>query len=155
MTLSRRRSYTSQTPNLFANPPDAVRNAFHALDDSDEEAVGDLHQHGQSGCDNRLHVGIFCRNFGRDAAGEIRREGAGLFLDLIYHLFVHLANALTRGIRGEGSHTHLDGIYLEVEILVFDKAVDALGKHPLEVALAWTSTGVRGHHARDGGIGPE
>lgn len=46
-------------------------------------------------------------------------------------------------------------IYLEVEILVFYEAVDALCEDALEVALTGTSTGVGGHHAGYRGVGTE
>lgn len=51
--------------------------------------------------------------------------------------------------------TNLDGIDLEVEILVLYEAVDALREHGLEIALTGPPASVGGHHARDGGVGAE
>ena len=61
----------SKTPNLFANPPDTVWDALHALHNGEEEAVRNLHEHRQSRSDDSLHVCVRRCNFWSDAAGKV------------------------------------------------------------------------------------
>ena len=63
----------SKTPNLFANPPDTVRDALHALHNGEEEAVRDLHEHCQPGRDNGLYVRVRRRDFRWYATREVGR----------------------------------------------------------------------------------
>lgn len=57
-TCVEEKAHAGQTSDLFAYPPNAIGDGIHALDDRDEEAVGDLHQHGQTGCDDGLDIRV-------------------------------------------------------------------------------------------------
>jgi hypothetical protein len=50
---------------------------------------------------------------------------------------------------------HLEGVDLEVQVLVFDQAIDPFREHALEVALAGTSARIGRHHSRDGRVGAQ
>ena len=130
-----RGTYPCKAPDLLANPPNSVRNAFHTLYDGDQEAVRDLHEHRQPRCNDGLHVVVGSCNLWRDTAREVWREGACLFLDLRNHLFVDF-----------------DRIDLQVKVLVLDKAVDAFCEHTLEVALTRPTSCVGCHHTGYGRV---
>ena len=51
--------------------------------------------------------------------------------------------------------THLYRIYLQVQVLVFDKTIDTLGKDALQVTLARAAPCVCCHHSGNGGIGAQ
>jgi hypothetical protein len=51
--------------------------------------------------------------------------------------------------------TYLEWVDFQVQVLVLDQAIDALGQNALEITLARTSASVCSHHARYRGIGSE
>ena len=58
-----------------------------------------------------------------------------LLLDLLNHLFVNLHR-----------------VYLQIEVLVLDEAVDPLRQNALQVALTGTTTSIGRHHPRYGSV---
>lgn len=91
-TYSRKgEAHSSQAADLFADPPDPIRDALEAVHDGEQEAVGNLHQHGQPRRDNVANVRVCGGNLGRDGPGQVGRELARLVLDRVEHLLVHLA----------------------------------------------------------------
>ena len=51
--------------------------------------------------------------------------------------------------------TRLDRIDLQVQVLMFNKTIDTLGKDALQIALAGAAPCICCHHAGDGGIGAQ
>lgn len=62
----------------------------------------------------------------------MRGKGARVFLDLVDHLLIDF-----------------ERVNFQVQLLVFNKTVDSLGQHRLEVALTGSTACIRGHHTGD------
>lgn len=123
---------------MLANPTDTVRDLLNGLEDGVEERVGNLHDHAQTRCDDGLDIWVGSGSLWGHTAGQVWRQGSCVFFNLVDHLLVDL-----------------EGVDFEVELLVLDQTVDALGQDGFEIALTGATAGVGGHHARDGGVGTE
>lgn len=87
-------THPGQTPDLFTNPSDTIRNGLHPIDDSRQEGIGNLHQHGQPRNDDRLDIGVRSRRLGRNTTRKRGRYVSGVILDLLNHLLIHLTYQL-------------------------------------------------------------
>ena len=123
------RTNASETANLLADPPNTVRHTLHTLNDRDQKAIRDFHQHRQPGGDDSLDITVRRSDFRGNAAWEVGRQGPCLFFYLNNHLLIHL-----------------DRVDLEIKVLVLDEAVDSLCQDGFQITLAGSSTGVRRHH---------
>jgi hypothetical protein len=83
-------THSRQAPNLLADPSDPIRHRLQRLDDRQQEAIRDLHQHRQSRLDDRLDILVGGGDFRGNASREIFGHDASVFFDLIDHLLVHL-----------------------------------------------------------------
>jgi len=53
-----------ESPNLFANPSDAVWSILQTLNDRGQESFRDFGQHLEAGCNDSLHLDILRCKFG-------------------------------------------------------------------------------------------
>ena len=119
-TRNKLATYSCQTANLFTYPTNSVWNTLHALDYCQQKAVGDLHEHGKTGCDDGLDIRILCSDFWCDSSRQVGWKRPCLLLNLVDHLFVDLMTDVSGRTYIKQPVTHLNRIYLEIEVLVFN-----------------------------------
>jgi len=57
-------------------------------------------------------------------------------------------------LAGADCVTNFQRINLQIQVLVFNKTVDSIGKNTLQVALAWSAPGISCHHSGDRRVCP-
>jgi hypothetical protein len=75
---------------LFAYPSDPIGNVLQTVNDGNEKAVRYLHQHGQPGRYDGLHIEIGRSMFWGYAPGKILWKRASLLFNLVDHLLIDL-----------------------------------------------------------------
>lgn len=86
-----RSTYSCQTTNLFAYPSDPIGDVFQTVNDGDKKAVRYLHQHGQPGRYDGLHIKIGSSEFWGYPPGKIFRKRTSLLFNLVDHLLIDLS----------------------------------------------------------------